>query len=67
MNLNITRHELLQYHLSFDDVEHTVVVYTSNKLLKANFVYEEIDIFWKAYDKFGADDKFLIEIPCEGG
>lgn len=45
MNLNITRHELLQYHLSFDDVEHTVVVYTSNKLLKANFVYEEIDIF----------------------
>lgn len=67
MNLNITRHELLQYHLSFDDVEHTVVVYTSNKLLKANFVYEEIDIFWKVYDKFGADDKFLIEIPCEGG
>lgn len=45
MNLNITRLELLQYHLSFDYVEHTVVVYTSNKLLKANFVYEEIDIF----------------------
>lgn len=44
MNLNTMRYELKQYLCSFDYVKHTVVVYTSNKLLKANFMYEEIDI-----------------------